>query len=226
MTGTNTTTMNDDEFRRVAEAALVRAAEMDVRRKRRDVVDQSWYIVRAVGKSDQAALDWLDRFEIESYYPKIIEMKRVPRKNLSAAQRKSAVEIRNPVSSPLFPRYIFARLGMARDGWREIFRTAGVVGMVCAGDIPVRISDELIASIRKREQSGAVPGKEKARVVFGIGDDLLVTDGPFASFHGVVEKGIDVALEELDPETRIKLALEIFGRSTPVELEVWQVQKI
>jgi len=219
--------MNDHQFREAAEAALATAAERDARRPRiREDGDLNWYIVRSVGKTDQAALDGLKRCHIETYYPTVLQMRKVPRRELSANQRRSGMEIRKPMQGPLFPRYIFARFGMARESWREVFRMAGVGGMLCEGDLPVRISEKLIASIKERENDGGlIAGSDTLRAIFKVGDQVTVTDGPFASFPGLVEKGIDVAVEDLDPDTRIKVAVNIFGRATPVELEVWQVAK-
>lgn len=222
------TMLSDDlEFRQSAERALARAAELDSRRLRVNTdCDQSWYVVRAVGKSDQQALDWLKRLEIETYYPQVMQMRKMPRRLLSMAQRRSGTEILKPQIGPLFPRYIFARFGMARESWRDVFRTAGVGGMLCQGDLPVRMSNDLIGAIKSRESNGAVPASETVRALFRIGEKVQVTDGPFASFPGIVEKGIDCAIGDLDPDTRIKVAVNIFGRATPVDLEVWQVAKV
>jgi transcriptional antiterminator NusG len=217
---------DDQEFRRAAERALARSAEIEARRVHAQIEgDQSWYVVRAVGKSDDFALDGLKRLDIETYYPQVLQMRKVPRRELSASQRRSGVEIRKPQLGPLFPRYIFARFGMARESWRDVFKIAGVGGMLCQGDLPVRVRDELIVSIKKRESDGSIKGSDTIRAVFGIGDHVVVTAGPFASFPGIVEKGIDCPVEDIDPRTRIEVAVNIFGRATPVELEVWQVAK-
>lgn len=188
--------------------------------------DAGFYIVRSSSsKTDQHAIDWLERLRIETYYPKVMEMRKVPRKQLSAAQRRSGVEVKKPQLAPLFPRYMFARLDQAQQSWRDIFKFAGISGMVCNADLPVMVPASLIARIRARENNGVVAGTDSVRALFGIGDEVMVTDGPFASFPGIVERGLDVPIEELDPETRIKVAVNIFGRATPIELEVWQVSK-
>jgi len=224
---TGDTMLKDDaEFRRAAELALSKAAERDARLiKPQSEGDPTWYVVRAVGKSDDAAIDGLNRLDIETYYPQVMQMRPVQRKLLSAAQRRSGIVIKKPQLGPLFPRYIFARFGMARASWRDVFKIAGVGGMLCEGDLPVRVTDDLIGAIRSRESNGAVPGSVTLRAVFKVGDKVTVTDGVFASFPGVVEKGIDCPIEDIDPDTRIKVAVHIFGRATPVELEVWQVSK-
>jgi transcriptional antiterminator NusG len=216
--------MNDGEFAQAAASALARSAEIETRRIKRPVGEGSWYIARVISKSDEQAIEWLDRMGIGSWYPKIMEMRNVPRKLLSAAQRRSGIEIRKPILSPLFPRYVFVDL-RSGEHWGEISRFAGIGGMWCEGGVPVRINEADLKKIKGREQNGAIPGAESLRVIFGIGDEVTVTDGPFASFPGIVEKGLDTAVEEFDPETRIRVAVNIFGRATPVDLEVWQVAK-
>ena len=213
------------EFREIAERALSHAATADAKTPRNSSDDLGWYVVRAVGKSDDYALDGLRRLEIETYYPQVLQMRKVPRRELSAAQRQSGVEIKKPRLGPLFPRYIFARFGMARQSWRDVFKIVGVGGMLCQGDLPVKVREDLIGAIRRRENDGSIKGSDTLRAVFGIGDRVVVTDGVFASFPGTVEKGIDCAIEDIDPDTRIKVAVDIFGRATPVDLEVWQVAK-
>lgn len=188
--------------------------------------EKRWHVVHCVGKTDKYVIDWLtEKFNFEVYYPAVREMRPVPHKKLSAKQRKSNIEILRPAVVPFFPRYVFVRFDMDRDNWREIFKFVGVGGMVCEGYLPVWVSDALIESIKKREVDGAVPGKTLARVIFSVGDHVRVTDGPFASFPGIVEKGLDVSIEELDTDTRIKVAVNLFGRPTPVDLELSQIEK-
>jgi transcriptional antiterminator NusG len=184
-----------------------------------------WYIVHSAGRSDGDVAKWLGKFKFETYYPSVREMRAVPRKRLSHKQRACGMSIMRPAVVPLFPRYLFVRFDMGKQDWRDVFKFAGAVGMVCEGDLPVYVPDVLIDSIRSREVDGAVPGKTSARLVFAIGDQVRVTDGPFASFPGIVERGLDIPIEELDADTRIKVAVNIFGRPTPVDLEISQVEK-
>ena len=187
--------------------------------------NDGYYILRSVGRTDKEALAWLDRFGIDTYYPVVMEMRKVPRRQLSATQRRSGVEIKKPQLSPLFPKYIFARMEMAKISWRDLFKFAGLGGMLCEGDLPVKVKPELINKIRARENNGVVAGSDSLKLLFDIGDEVMVTDGPFASFPGIVEHALDCAIEDVDPETRIVVAVNIFGRATPVELEHWQVAK-
>lgn len=184
-----------------------------------------WYIVQCIRGTDQQALDAFDRFKIETYHPKTVVLKPMPRRRMSASQRHGGMVIMAPAEVALFPRYVFTRFDIQQGGWHDAFEVAGTSGMICKGGMPVFMPDETIASIKKRENNGLVPSKDSLRVVFGIGDQVTVTNGPFASFPGIVEEGLDVAIEKLAPDMRIKVAVNIFGRATPVNLEYWQVAK-
>jgi transcriptional antiterminator NusG len=189
------------------------------------VFDRKWYIVQCFGKSDNQALNILETMGLTTYYPKILDLRKVPRNKLSRAQRSTDVEIKRPHVIPLFPRYLFAWFDITRDSWRDIFKIAGVGGLVCKNDMPVYMPQEQIDKFKNRENNGIIPGSATVRLTFGIGDHVNVTAGPFASFPGIVEKGLDMAIGDLDPTARIKVAVNIFGRATPVELELWQVAK-
>lgn len=217
--------LSDKDVTDIAAAALKHSNAQDAKRYRAEPGAGDWYIVRSVGKTDQHALDWLKRFNVETYYPKTIQLRPVARKFLSSSQRRSGMEILRPAISPLFPRYIFARLDLGRHGWHEIFRTAAIGGMVCDGNLPVLINETLFAKIKGREVDGAIQATVTTRALFEIGDEVEVTDGPFAGFPGIVERGLDSAITELAPDDRIKVAVTLFGRAVPVELDVWQVSK-
>lgn len=199
-----------------------RAAE---REKQRTSPGAKWYIVQCIRGTDQQALDAFARFKIETYHPKTVTLKPMPRRRMSAAQRQGGMVIMAPTEVALFPRYVFTRFDIQHGDWHNAFEVAGVGGLVCRGGMPVFMPDETITSIKRRENNGVVPGKDSVRVVFGIGDEVTVTNGPFASFPGIVEEGLDVAIEKLEASMRIKVAVNIFGRATPVDLEYWQVAK-
>jgi transcriptional antiterminator NusG len=188
-------------------------------------IGPKWYIVQCIRGTDQQALDAFARFKIETYHPKTIMLKPLPRRRMSAAQRQGGMTIMAPSEVALFPRYVFTHFDIQQSGWHDAFEVAGVAGFVCRGGMPVYMPDATVNAIKKRENNGLIPGKDSVRVVFGIGDEVMVTDGPFASFPGIVEQGLDVPIEKLEASMRIKVAVNIFGRATPVDLEYWQVAK-
>lgn len=195
------------------------------RKQQREAPGAKWYIVQCIRGSDQHALDAFARFSIETYYPRIVQLKPLPRKRMSASQRMSGMVVMAPQEVALFPRYLFTRFDIRMPGWHDAFDFAGVGGLMCRDRMPLWMPEEKILAIKKRENNGVIPGKEQLRVLFDIGDKVMVTDGPFASFPAIVEQGLDVAIQDLDPHMRIKVAVNIFGRATPVDLEYWQVAK-
>lgn len=200
-----------------------RAAE---RERKRIAAGPKWYVVQSIRGTDQQALNAFERFKIKTYYPKIMQLKPMPRRRMSASQRQGGLSIQMPTEVALFPRYVFTNFDIEQDAWHDAFEVAGVGGLICRDGMPVWMPEEVIASIKKRENNGVIAGKDSVRAIFNIGDEVTVTNGPFASFAGIVEVGLDVPIEKLAASMRIKVAVNIFGRATPVDLEYWQVAKL
>ncbi|MFP4386703.1 MAG: transcription termination/antitermination protein NusG [Alphaproteobacteria bacterium] len=117
-----------------------------------------------------------------------------------------------------FPGYVLAKLDMNDLVWHLIKDKPKVSGFLGAGgNRPVPISETEAQRILTQVQEGI--DRPRPSVVYDIGEEVKVTDGPFASFNGLVE--------EVDEEkAKLKVSVSIFGRSTPVELEYSQVEKI
>lgn len=201
------------------------AEEQAAKRKAaREATGPKWYIVQCGRRTDQQALDAFERFRIETYYPTITQFKPLPRRRMSQAQRASGVVVMQPQEAAVFPRYIFTRFDLQQDGWREAFDYAGVGGLMCHSSMPIWMPDEAIERVRSRV-GHQIHTTDTMRAFLAVGDEVIVNNGPFASFPGIVEEGLDLPIEKLDASTRIKVAVNIFGRATPVELEYWQVSK-
>ncbi len=116
-----------------------------------------------------------------------------------------------------FPGYVLARLDINDAVWHLIKDTPKVSGFLGAGgNKPVAISEREAQRILTQVQEGV--DRPRPSVVYDIGEEVKVTDGPFASFTGTVE--------EIDEEkAKLKVSVSIFGRPTPVELEYGQVEK-
>ncbi|MBT3145803.1 transcription termination/antitermination protein NusG [Neptunomonas phycophila] len=117
-----------------------------------------------------------------------------------------------------YPGYVLVQMEMNDETWHLVKHTDRVLGFIGGtADKPAPISSREADEILSRVQSGV--DKPKPKTVFEPGEMVRVSDGPFADFDGVVE--------EVDYEkNRMKVAVMIFGRSTPVELEFGQVEKI
>jgi transcription antitermination factor NusG len=180
--------------------------------------------VRIIGRADREVLKALHNLGFGFYYPKLLEMRRVPKRALSAAQRRAGIEIVAPQLVPLFPGSTFVRFDMGRHGWREAFGIAGVGGLVCEGNLPMRVTERVLEHVKRLETKGAILARtETMRTVFDIGDRVVVNSGPFAEQHGVMQTALDVPFDEVDPAMRVKVALNLFGRVVSVELDIWQV---
>lgn len=122
----------------------------------------------------------------------------------------------------LYPGYMMIQMVLNDETWYLVRDTSGVGDFTGAAGKPIPMADHEIARMLGREQEEAEGTRTAQPVVkFGveIGDTVKVKDGPFESFEGVVD-----SLDETSG--RLKIMVEIFGRSTEVELEHWQVEKV
>jgi transcriptional antiterminator NusG len=172
-----------------------------------------WYIVHAYSNfekkvaeaiKEQAAQNGLDDLFDDVLVPteEVVEMRR---------GRKVTSERR------FFPGYVLVRMEMTDQAFHLIKNTPKVSGFLGSDNKPMPISNAEADRILNQVQEGVE--RPKPTIQFEVGEQVKVSDGPFASFNGLVE--------EVDEErARLKVAVSIFGRATPVELEYEQVEKI
>ncbi|GAB4272249.1 MULTISPECIES: transcription termination/antitermination protein NusG [Deferrisoma] len=119
-------------------------------------------------------------------------------------------------SRKFFPGYILVQMEMDTDTWYLVKNTPKVSGFVGGGVKPTPISDEEVEKIIGQMEEGRAHPKPKYE--FSRGEQVKVIDGPFSNFTGVVE--------DVNPDKgKLRVLVSIFGRSTPVELEFFQVEK-
>ena len=113
------------------------------------------------------------------------------------------------VERKVFPGYVLVKMVMTDDTWHLVRNVRGVTGFVGSANKPIPLTEEEVLAM----------GMEKHEIVvnYNVGDHVRIVDGPLASFTGVVE--------EIEPEkNRVSVMVSMFGRETPVELELDQVE--
>ncbi|MDQ7014754.1 MAG: transcription termination/antitermination protein NusG [Gammaproteobacteria bacterium] len=173
----------------------------------------SWYVVHAFSGFENSVKrsleERIERFGLHDLFDEIM----IP--------TEEVVEIRNGQKRrserKFFPGYVLVRMELNDETWhlvKDVPRVLGFIGGTA--DKPAPISDREVDNILQRVQEGVE--KPKPKVLFEAGEVVRVIDGPFNDFNGVVE--------EVDFEKNsLLVAVQIFGRSTPVELEFGQVEK-
>ncbi|PJK08344.1 transcription termination/antitermination protein NusG [Lysobacteraceae bacterium NML95-0200] len=184
--------------------------------------NKRWYVVHAYSGFEktvaQSLRDRIVRMEMESRFGDVI----VPTEEV--VEMRSGQKRRS--ERKFFPGYVLVQIathddnGIPRidnESWHLVKETPRVMGFIGGtADKPLPISDREADTILQRVQDGVE--KPRPKVLFEPGEMVRVTDGPFNDFNGVVE---EVNYEK----SRVRVAVLIFGRSTPVELEFGQVEK-
>lgn len=177
------------------------------------VVAMKWYVVHAYSGFELFVMQELrNRIARDGLQDKFAEIL-VPSE--SVVEMKSGS--RRKTERKFFPGYVLVRMAMDEKTWHMVRSTPRVLGFVGGNsEKPTPISDAEANAILQRVEDGI--SKPKPKVLFEPGEVVRVLDGPFADFSGVVE---EVNYEK----SKLRVAVLIFGRSTPVELEFNQVEK-
>jgi transcriptional antiterminator NusG len=116
-----------------------------------------------------------------------------------------------------FPGYLIVEMELNEKTYLLIKATPGVTGFIGLGKKPMPLAQQEVENILKKTEETQT--KPSPKIVFEKGEQVRVTEGPFVNFNGTIE--------EIHPEKgKLKVSVSIFGRSTPVELEYWQVEKV
>ena len=176
--------------------------------------DKSWYIVQAYsGFEKQVALAIKENAKMMGMSEKFGDVI-VPAQKILEVRRGKKVNLERN----FFPGYVLVKMNMSNEAYHlvnDVNKVTGFLGGVKGSPTPV--NEEEINSILKRAEDDEL--NPKLTIKFDVGEQVRVSDGPFASFNGLVE--------EVDEErSRLKVSVSIFGRATPVELEFSQVEKL
>ncbi len=172
-----------------------------------------WYIIQAYsGFEKKVAASIRDQAEVKGLSGNIEEVL-VPTEEVVEMRRGKKVN----TDRKFFPGYVLAKIEMTDETYHLVKNTPKVSGFLGTGSTPSPVSKAEVDRIMYQVQEGIE--RPKPSITFEVGEQVRVADGPFTSFNGIVE--------EVDEErTRLKVAVSIFGRATPVELEYTQVEKI
>ncbi|MET0604988.1 MAG: transcription termination/antitermination protein NusG [Beijerinckiaceae bacterium] len=172
-----------------------------------------WYIVHAYSnfenKVAQSIKDQAAQRHLEDKFEEVL----VPTENVVEVRRGKKVN----AERKFFPGYVLVKCDLTDEVFHLIKNTPKVTGFLGADKKPHPIPEAEALRIKGQVQEGV--DRPKPSVTFEVGEQVKVSDGPFQGFNGVVE--------EVDQgRARLKVAVSIFGRATPVELEYGQVAKL
>ena len=172
-----------------------------------------WYIVHAYSNFERKVAESIKERAAAAGYEYKFEQVLVPMEEVVEMRRGRKVASERK----FFPGYVLVKMDLDDETYHLVKNTPKVTGFLGTDNKPIAITEEEAGRIIQQVQDGVE--RPKPSVTFEIGEQVRVADGPFASFNGLVE--------EVDEErARLKVAVSIFGRATPVELEYAQVEKL
>ena len=165
-----------------------------------------WYVIHTYSGYENAVKTSIEKFVNGRNMQDLILRMEIPMETVKEVTDSGAmIEVERKV----FPGYVLLKLVMTDEAWHLVRNVRGVTGFVGSANKPIPLSEEEVLAM----------GMEKHEIVvrYNVGDHVRILDGPLASFTGVVE--------EIEPEkNRVSVIVSMFGRETPVELELDQVE--
>jgi len=172
-----------------------------------------WYIVHAYSNFEKKVAEAIEEKARQKGLQHLFEKILVPTEKVVEVRRGRKVD----AERKFFPGYVLVRANLTDEAYHLIKNTPKVTGFLGSDNKPVPIPDYEADRILGQVQEGVE--RPKSSITFEIGEQVRVSDGPFASFNGTVQ--------DVDEErSRLKVEVSIFGRATPVELEYAQVEKV
>ena len=165
-----------------------------------------WYVIHTYSGYENAVKTSIEKFVTgRGMEDKILRME-IPLETVTEVTESGATK---EVERKVFPGYVLIKMVMTDDTWHLVRNVRGVTGFVGSANKPIPLTEEEVLAM----------GMEKHEIVvnYHVGDHVRIVDGPRSTFTGVVE--------EIEPEkNRVSVMVSMFGRETPVELELDQVE--
>ena len=175
-------------------------------------MSHKWYIVHAYSNFEKKVADAIKMAAAEKGLEDYFEDVLVPTEEVVEVRRGRKIN----TERRYFPGYVLVKMDLNDQTYHLVNDTPKVTGFLGTGKKPLPVSQKEVDRILGVMEEGV--DSPRPSIIFEIGENVRVIDGPFASFSGIVE--------EVDEDNaRLKVAVSIFGRATPVELEYAQVEK-
>ena len=165
-----------------------------------------WYVIHTYSGYENAVKTSIEKFVNGRNMQDLILRMEIPMEAVTEVTDSGAMK---EVERKVFPGYVLIKMVMTDEAWHLVRNVRGVTGFVGSANKPIPLSEEEVLAM----------GMEKHEIVvrYNVGDHVRIMDGPLASFTGVVD--------EIEPEkNRVSVIVSMFGRETPVELELDQVE--
>ena len=165
-----------------------------------------WYVIHTYSGYENAVKTSIEKFVAGRNMEDMILRMEIPMETVTEVTDAGTSK---EVERKVFPGYVLIKMVMTDDTWHLVRTVRGVTGFVGSANKPIPLTEEEVLAM----------GMEKHEIVvrYNVGDHVRIVDGPLASFTGVVE--------EIEPEkNRVSVIVSMFGRETPVDLELDQVE--